>query len=54
MKKRINTTLRIPDKLNEILIKESSDRGMSKNSLILSTVWNFIKNNKGEKTNDRI
>ncbi len=40
---RVRTGLRIPYDLNTKLILIAEERGMSKNSLILQILWNYIK-----------
>lgn len=40
---RVRTGLRIPYDLNAKLILIAEERGMSKNSLILQILWDYIK-----------
>ncbi|HBG1232789.1 hypothetical protein RYE12_17105 [Clostridioides difficile] len=48
---RVRTGLRIPYDLNTKLILIAEERGMSKNSLILHILWNYIKEVESEEVN---
>lgn len=43
IKVKTQLTLRLPQKLNELLQKMANDKGISKNSLILSKLWELAK-----------
>lgn len=49
MEGRLTTTLRIPNKLNKEIFSMSQSKGMTKNSFILNILWDYIKENKGER-----
>lgn len=43
------TTIIIPKKLNKKIILMAKERGMSRNSLMMYLLMEFVKENEGEK-----
>lgn len=40
--KNIRSGLRLPEELNEMLIKKAKEKGISKNALILQILWEYV------------
>lgn len=43
---KIQFTLRLPEELNKIIIKLSEETGISKNSIIATSLWNYLTSKK--------
>lgn len=41
--KKVKFSLRVPEELNNILLRMSQNSGITKNALIITALWKFVK-----------
>lgn len=46
---KVQLTLRLPCELNEHLKRISEQRGITKNSIIITSLWNYVRKESVEK-----